>query len=152
MTVGRYQHAHAASTYGNPLALSRPPSSPSSSSLSFLQPSSHDPLSSFHCFALSFPALLSRVSPPFCSLRNPYAAITKLGTLHRNYLAPFCLFVYVVLRFLFFCLFFLKYSLPSYSFPSSSFPRSQFVVLFLSLLIKILPSSFPSCLLDPSFP
>lgn len=81
MAVGRYQHAHAASTYSYTLALSRPPRSPSRRRpVPLCEPSTtlfHPPplslLSSFQCFThLSYPSLsLSLTCPPFIVLRNP---------------------------------------------------------------------------------
>lgn len=73
MAVGRYQHAHAASTYSYTLALSRLPS-PSSSTRSFLRPLAPTSISSFHRFARSFLALLSRIVFSFPS--QPFAPIT----------------------------------------------------------------------------
>lgn len=73
VAVGRYQHAHAASTYSYTLALSRLPS-PSSSTRSFLRPLAPTSISSFHRFARSFLALLSRIVFSFPS--QPFAPIT----------------------------------------------------------------------------
>lgn len=115
VAVGRYQHAHTASTYSYTLALSRLPS-PSSLLHSFLQLS--------YPLVLSLPHLpllpSSHVSPPFFPPSQPFARIIILPFVSPSH-SPFLSVYYTLFLFLF--TFFPLFSV-----------HSRFQILYLLLL------------------